>query len=426
MLLADARPPNPPDLSLGCCCTFLPSFVYQIGMKTRCSLGTIASVSVTLTQNPFIGATSMSSITTFVGLDYHQDSVQVCVLDSQGKQLTNRSVANDGAVIERVATRHGRPERVAIEACCGAANLAEELVTQRNLPVQLAHPGYVARMKRSPDKTDLGDAQLLADLVRVNYLPKVWLAPESIRQLRRLVRHRAQLVHRRTDTKLRIRALLRENRLKCQDARAWSKAWLAWLADQAELSGSDRWVMEDHLTELHSLAERIKAVEKRITEATSDDPVVAKLQSLSGVGLVTAVTLRSEVGRFDRFDTGKQLARFCGVTPRNASSGARQADAGLIKAGNPELRKVLIELGHRLIRMGDSHWAKLAHGMLVRGKPKNVVVAAIANRWMRWLHHELRRDESAGSNGISTSAGLTSTPARQKGAAPSVSTIAST
>ena len=139
----------------------------------------------------------MSSVPVFVGLDYHQDSVQVCVLDSSGKRLSNRSVGNDSAVVAQAATRYGRPVRVAIEACCGAANMAEELATRQNLPVELAHPGYVARLKRSPDKTDLGDAQLLADLARVNYLPLVWLAPESTRQLRRLVRHRAQLVRRR-------------------------------------------------------------------------------------------------------------------------------------------------------------------------------------------------------------------------------------
>ena len=52
------------------------------------------------------------------------------------------------------------------------------------------HPGYVARMKRSPDKSDLSDAHLLADLTRVNYLPKVWLVPQAIRVLRRLMRHR--------------------------------------------------------------------------------------------------------------------------------------------------------------------------------------------------------------------------------------------
>lgn len=355
----------------------------------------------------------MSSVPVFVGLDYHQDTVQVCVVDGEGRTLFNRSVANELAQIERAATRHGRPQRIAIEACCGAADLAERLSSERGLPVQLAHPGYVSRLKRSPDKTDLSDAQLLADLTRVNYLPVVWLAPRNIRELRRLMRHRCQLVRRRTDVKLRIRGLLRENRVERPETRAWTKAWLAWLRSQAQLTDSDRWIVDDCLAELMSLSTRIQAVEKRIRQAIKDDPIVARLLTLAGVGLVTAATLRAEVGRFDRFDTGKQLARFCGVTPRNASSGARQADAGLIRAGNPQLRTVLVELAHRLLRGLDPRWAKLGAGMLKRGKPKNVVIAAVANRWVRWLHHELRRESE------------TSAQARQKGAAPSISAVGS-
>jgi transposase len=339
----------------------------------------------------------MSSIPVFVGIDYHQDSVQVCVLDRDGKQLINRAVDNDAAAVAQIATRYGWPVRMAIEACCGAADIAEELGVEQKLPVELAHPGYVARLKRSPDKTDLGDAHLLADLARVNYLPTVWLAPESTRQLRRLVRHRVQLVARRKDVKLRIRGLLRENRIRSDVARAWTKAWLAWLQHEAPLCTSDRWILEDHLEELVSLGRRIKAVEARITATTADDPLMAQLLSFPGVGLVTAVTMRAEIGRFDRFQTGKQLARFCGVTPRNASSGARQADAGLIKAGNPELRLVLIELAHRLIHRCEDRWGELAANLLKRGKPKNIVVAAVANRWVRWLHHELRRVLGSGS-----------------------------
>jgi transposase len=271
-------------------------------------------------------------------------------------------------------------------------------------------------MKRSPDKTDYNDAHLLADLTRINYLPKVWLAPESIRQLRRLMRHRAQLVRRRKDIKLRIRGLLRENRLKYTGASAWTKAWLCWLQNEANLSASDRWLLDDHLAELAALATRIQAVEARIKAATADDSLVARLMTLPGIGLVTAATMRAEIGDFTRFDTGKQLARFCGVTPRNASSGQRQADAGLIRAGAPELRRVLIELAHRLIWRGVPRWGELGSAMLRRGKPKNVVIAAVANRWVRWLHHELRREPAADS---------TSAPARQKGAAPAASALAS-
>jgi transposase len=356
----------------------------------------------------------MSSIAVVVGVDYHQDSVRVCVLNADGRKLANRSVGNDAQAVAHVARQCGQPVRVAIEACCGAADMAEELAAQQGLPIELAHPGYVARLKRSPDKTDLSDAHLLADLARVNYLPRVWLAPESTRQLRRLVRHRTQLFRRRKDIKLRIRGLLRENRQRCATAKAWTKDWCAWLQHEAQVPESDRWILADHLAELTALDGRIQATEARIEAATADDPVVAKLLRLSGVGLVTAVTMRAEIGRFDRFDTGKQLARFCGVTPRNASSGARQADAGLIKAGSPELRFVLIELAQRLVHRIRGQWFDLAARMLQRGKPKNVVVAAVANRWVRWLHHELRR-EDAGLGSGSTKGGppLPSSPSHR-------------
>jgi hypothetical protein len=60
--------------------------------------------------------------------------------------------------------------------------LAEELVSRAGWSVDLAHPGYVARMKANPDKTGYSDARMLADLERVGYLPKVWLAPAEVRR----------------------------------------------------------------------------------------------------------------------------------------------------------------------------------------------------------------------------------------------------
>ena len=92
-----------------------------------------------------------------------------------------------------------------------AADFAEELV-QDGWHVDLAHPGYVSRMKRNPDKTDFSDARMLADLTRVGYLPRVWLAPHAVRELRRLVRYRQQLVDEQRKLKQRIGAMLRDQR----------------------------------------------------------------------------------------------------------------------------------------------------------------------------------------------------------------------
>ena len=65
----------------------------------------------------------------------------------------------------------------------------------------LAHPGLVNRMKQNPEKSDHADAIILADLMRLGYLPKVWLAPPEIRQLRSLVRFRHQKAQEQTETR---------------------------------------------------------------------------------------------------------------------------------------------------------------------------------------------------------------------------------
>jgi len=329
----------------------------------------------------------MSSIPVFVGLDYHKASVHVCVLDAGGKQLANRNCVNNWMAIERVVRRHGVPRRVAIEACTGAAHLADELISKARWPVHLAHPGYVARLKQSPDKSDYSDARLLADLERVDYLPTVWLASEDVRELRRVVRYRQQLVAERRNIKLRVSALLREQRVFVSGS-PWSKGWRRCILTLPEFSEQAAWIVGRQVARLQQLEEEIRTVETRLQHITASDALVAKLLEQKGVGLITAVTIRAEIGRFDRFRNGKQLARFCGLSPRNASSGQRQADAGLIKAGNPQLRVVLIETAHRLLRF-EQRWSDLGGQLLARGKPKCVIIAAIANRWIRGLHHQL-------------------------------------
>jgi len=331
----------------------------------------------------------MCSLSVFVGLDYHQDAVQVCVLNAEGEELTNATRGNDWRQIAETVPRGARVF-AAIEACCGAADMAEELISEAGWSVHLAHPGYVARIKQSPDKTDFSDARLLADLERVGYLPKVWLAPEPIRELRRLVRYRGQLANERRNVKLRVRALLRDHRVTVpENQRPWTKAWLSWLQTSDQFGKTTRWILDQHLERLQTLRQELVVVEKRLQEETSDDPVTQKLLSQEGVGLITAVTLRAEIGRFDRFRTGKQLARFCSITPRNASSGQRQADAGLIRAGNPELRRVLVETANRLKWRSDV-WSSFSDRMRARGKPPCVVTAAIANRWIRGLYYEMK------------------------------------
>lgn len=66
----------------------------------------------------------------------------------------------------------------------------------------------------------------------------------------------------------------------------------------------------------------------------------------------------------------------------------------MIQAGNPQLRAVIVEAVHRIIRH-DARWMKLAHQLMRRGKHICVVLAAVANRYVRWLHHTMQPEALA-------------------------------
>ena len=330
----------------------------------------------------------MEIVPVYVGLDYHSDSIRVCVLDEQGETVVNRSVANNpGAVRDLVRSHGGLVRGVSIEACCGAADFATALADLTEWEVRMAHPSRVNRMKKDKDKTDHGDAWHLANLLRVGYLPNVWLTDEATRQLRRLVRFRAGVVDHKKDIKLRILSLLREERTNNTSGKSpWSKPWMEWVKS-AKLGVQSRWVLDQELRRLEQAEKDLAEVDRRMEQATEGDAVVEKLKAQPGIGPVTAVTMRAVIGRFDRFQTGKQLSKYCGLSPCNASTGQKQSDAGLIDTGNDILRALLIQLAKRLPRH-EPRWKQL-HGKLRITKGANVASAAIANRWLRRLFHEM-------------------------------------
>ena len=67
----------------------------------------------------------MAIVPVYVGLDYHSETIQVCIMDAEGQALVNRRVANNpAAVVDLVRLNGGLVRAVAIEACCGAADFA--------------------------------------------------------------------------------------------------------------------------------------------------------------------------------------------------------------------------------------------------------------------------------------------------------------
>lgn len=325
-----------------------------------------------------------------VGIDYHQDSLQVCVIDSVGRVLKNKKISNDLAKLIAVIGTDSKQVVVAAEACNGSAALLDALHNRVGYQVKLCHPGYAQRMRNNPDKTDKSDGELIADLTRIGYLPEVYLAPAEIRDLRTLVRYRALQMKEARAMKLRIRGLLRNNRLVSPDGVGlWTIAGRKWLNTGAGLQDHNAWVMSRYLASLDYQMAEVKLGTQRVAEFVKRDPFCQQLVRHRGIGVVTAAVMRAEIGTFARFRTGKQLARFCGLSPCNRSSGAVASDSGIIRSGNPVLKSCIAQGVWTLIRY-DAHWKQFAERLLQRGKPKGVIASAVANRWIRKLYHEVK------------------------------------
>lgn len=335
----------------------------------------------------------MKKIPVSVGIDYSMTGVQVCVQDSQGKVLRNRKCQDTWRAVAGVVGKDEQVKVAVIEACTGAADLADELRANAGWPMQLAMPGIVKKMKLNPDKTDRQDADVLCDLGRINYVPRVWLAPKGVRELRLVTRYRQQLVNQRRAAKLRMGAILREQRVLVA-GRRWSKPWQQAMAEHKDLSEQGRWVLRQHVQTVVKRSAEIAQVEAHLEAIGADDWMVRQLMTHKGIGLVTASAIRAEIGSFSRFKSAKSLARYCALSPRNVSSGARQADAGVIQAGNRTVRTILIEAAHRMVRF-EPRWKALAAGLRARGKHGNVIAVAVANRWMRSLYHDGKQLELA-------------------------------
>ena len=228
----------------------------------------------------------------YVGMDVHRKRSQVAVLDDAGVPQGNRNVPNDPAQLVPIlgALPPGTP--VAFEAADGwgwLVDLLEELEPEPHL----VHPSRGKAIASARLKNDKVDAATLAQLLRADLLPEAWIAPQQVRDLRALLRHRASLV-----------GLVDRGQEShpCGAGRPGDPAadWAVdrhrpGLAGRARSTADPRAIVEDYLALLDGLAEPITRLEHQIHALAKPDPGVQALMALPGVGQLTAMTLVAEM-----------------------------------------------------------------------------------------------------------------------------------
>jgi transposase len=140
----------------------------------------------------------------YIGLDVHKEFCQACVIDESGRALSNERFSSTSEELDRYLDRF-QDAKFVLEST-GVWEFIYEGIEKRGFEAVLAHPLKVRAIAEARVKTDKVDAETLAQLLRADLIPRSWIPPKDIRDLRQLVRQRAYLVRDASRFKNRIHA----------------------------------------------------------------------------------------------------------------------------------------------------------------------------------------------------------------------------
>jgi transposase len=281
---------------------------------------------------------SVMKITT-VGLDIAKTVFHFYGVNRAGK-LVKKKVLKRAYLLSFFAKLE--PSEVVMEAC-GSANYWYRKLSLLGHTVKLIAPQYVIAYRRK-SKNDFNDAQAIAEAAQradMNFVEAKSIPQQDIQML---IRIRDRQVRMRTKLNNQIRGLLSEYGITIAVGKAALKHQLPEIIDDKsnELTDISRVVFRELYEEYCLLNENVDKYEKKITTYTKDEPVCIRLRSIIGIGNLTAAALYAAVNDAKQFKNGRHLAAWCGLVPKQHSTGGKTILRGITKKGNPYLRSLLV------------------------------------------------------------------------------------
>ena len=222
-----------------------------------------------------------------------------------------------------------------------------DLLESHGVPVALASPLHVGLIAKSRLKHDKVDSKILAELLQTGYLPESYLAPRETRDLRELVRTHLSLVRLQTQVKNRIHSVVHKHGLRHGTSDLFGKKGLQWLEKQ-DLRPVYRIEADAMVRVLQNVQEELKGIDISIMARAKHDPDTVILETIPGIGYLTALLIKAEVGDFSRFPSAGKLASFAGLVSSSHSSGGKIRLGPITKAGSRTLRWAMIEAAQRV------------------------------------------------------------------------------
>ena len=296
----------------------------------------------------------------FVGIDVHLKSWSVSVL-SEHSVLKRFSQDPNAEALRTFLTGNypGATYHSVYEAGFCGFWIHKQLV-KFGINNIVVNPADVPTMsKEKLRKTDTVDSGKLARELRSGTLTGIYVPEDAVLEMRSLIRLRSTIVKDTTREKNRIKSLLRYHGVHIPEAFTkysignWSKRFLQWLQALELTTEYGKKTLDLHVEQLIRLRKMLLEVTRTIRSISLKEPFIGKLRllnSVPGIGMITAMTLLVEIDDIGRFASADKLASFVGLIPMCHSSGEKEGVGNITIRKHAMLRCLLIEAAWIAIR----------------------------------------------------------------------------
>jgi len=315
---------------------------------------------------------------THIAMDVHKKrSVSACQTPAEAETQIVRCFTTQ-AGIAQVLSELPRPWIVCLEATRQSPAVVRWLRELEVDEIQLVDPkGLKAFLKGKP-KSDARDAKEMLALLQMGRLPKAYLAPPEVQEVRALTRTRAFVRRGSTSWRNQLRALLNQHGLEVPARDLCGIAGQRQLAESAAALGPHGQAAAQELTALLLATEAaLDALDGQVRAELAQQPVARALMALPGIGPVMALALVAELGEIERFEDPAHLISYAGLAPRANDSDEHHGPRQLPFRCNKRLRHLVIQAAQAACRSRQPSNARRTYERL-RGRGLHHNTAKIA------------------------------------------------
>ena len=321
----------------------------------------------------------------YIGVDLHVRTQTLCWVDETDGEQHQVMLNHERDDVRAFYSQFPASAIIGVETS-GYSLWFHGILEQLGHQLRVGDALAIRQFARRRQKNDRRDAELLLDLLRHDEFPAIHIPSPASREVLALLRYRHRLVRIRTMLRNGLQAVALSHRLRLGPKLFTVRGQQQFAA--LPLTGAFAVQRHHSLQLLASLAEQILAVEAELEQRAQKDARVLRLRTHPGVGPLTSLAVVHALEPVARFDRARRVAAYCGLDPKERSSGESQRFGHITKQGNRLLRFLLIEAAHQAIR-GDADLRRFYFRLEAR-KNSSVAFVAVARKLVLRLFRMLR------------------------------------